>query len=352
MKDLLFKHFVLFKSTDEKPAVRLGQVTQLTSETPQQSDYEVTKQQMLKKIGEIEQQLKSLPSSQDSLIVVGSEDFFDSTLGHACFDMTAAYQVMANELKALSKQYPNVLFCPGSLYISTPIPLTHQSCSYKQEDRSEPNLASTTCYVSNIMPIYYNGELIRIIRKGEQLQERIIRAKGVELRPIASVDELSTPRTPPPKLIVTSYHEDELDSIIMRLAKADLKELRGVCYLGKTYLPGEIDLIKSTLGTNVDVKELMNHEFEVNGSKCMALICAEFLDPKGTTIKLLDNNKYDYVIHSTNGGNLGNNFEGSFSVYVHSDQGGMSKVSIYDDEGTILPPFTEEQTHGMVVKKF
>lgn len=352
MKDLLFKNFILFKSTDERPAVRLGQLEQLPTSMQPESDYHITKEKMLNKADGIYQLLKSLPDTQASLIVVGSEDFFDSTLGHACFDMRAVYEVMANELKALSESYPNVLFCPGSLYISATIPDTHYQCSYIQHKRSEPTLASTTCYVSNIMPVYHNGELIRIIRKGDYLQEKIARAKGVDLRPIISADELSLPRNPPPKLIVTSYHEDELDSIIMRPAGDEVKELSGVCYLGKTYLPGEIALIKSILGENIDTNALMNHEFEIQGSKCLALICAEFLDKNGTTINLLDNNHYDYVIHSTNGVRLGKQFEGQLNVYVHSDQGGMTEIAIYDENGTYLPSFTEVKSEGMVVKKF
>lgn len=352
MKDLLFKHFLLFKSTDVRPAVRLGQLDQFPTSMTPESDYHTTKQKMLNKVDGIIQIFKSLPDTQASLIVVGSEDFFDSALGHACFDMRAAYEVMTNELKALSELYPNVLFCPGSLYISAPIPDTHYQCSYIQQERSEPTLASTTCYVSNIMPIYHNGELIRIIRKGDYLREKIAHRKDADLRPIESADELSLLRNQQSKLVVTSYNEDELDSIIMRPAGDGVKQLSGVCYLGKTYLPGEIALIKSLLGENIDTNVLMNHEFEIQGSKCLALICAEFLYKNGTTIKLLDNNYYDYVIHSTNGVRLDKRFQGQFNLYVHSDQGGMTEVAIYDENGTFLPSFTEVVSEGLVVKKF
>lgn len=338
---LPFKHFLLFKAReDTHPADQSKLIDS-------HSIYDVTKQRMQSKLDVLATQLDALPDSDSPHMVIGSEDFFDSTLDVACFDMRAAYEVMANELKQLSKKYPNVLFSPGSFYISTPIPDAHHMCSMEQEG-TKRNLKSTTCYVSNIMPIYYNGKLIRIIRKGEKIIEKIPKKKGVDLRPISSADELSDKRSQPVKLSVISYHEDELDSII----KVPTQALSGVCYLGKTYLPGEIELIKKTFGASVDPQALMNHEFELGGNTCLALICGEYIDESSTTRKLLANNQYDYVIHSTNGGNLGNVFEGHYRVYVHADQGQMSKITIDDGGEKTVPVCGEEQHPGIVIKKY
>ena len=49
---------------------------------------------------------------------------------------------------------------------------------------------------------------------------------------------------------------------------------------------------------------------------------------RSTSGKLLQNNHYDYVLHSTIGGDILANMEKNCGVYVHSDFGQLTKLVI------------------------
>jgi len=281
--------------------------------------YEATKAILHTKLNLIREELKHLhANSQQKAIIVGTEDFFDgASWSHSrFFDLKAVYEMLATEFIALSREFPNVIICPGSMYVSTPIPAAHESIKFAQDNISNQSLAKTVCYSTNLMPVLYNGQLLRIIRKGEKV--RLGKAS------LESIEEIGKSGTPPnAKIKVISYHEDNLTDVSMGTKHA-------TCYLGKTLLPGEANLISEFLNLSSH-ETLFNHEAAIDGDKFIFVICGEFrADPGFTSTagEMLEKNFYDYIIHSTVGGDLFDRMIKPESIYIHSDFGGGTKLTI------------------------
>lgn len=288
---------------------------------------EQTRSMMETKLLAIQNLLRQSPA-HEKVIIVGCEDFFESSLGANCFDMDTVYSMFAKEFRELSLQFPNAIICPGSLYISTPIPAKHFGVKYNQED-SNASLDKTLCYTSNIMPVFNNGILLRVIRKGEEIVQQTnvgARKPKIVSEKIADIDDFNPTKSS--KLKVLSYHEDELDSSM----KDELAGKKGTCYLGKTLLPGEKAIIAEYF-PSANLQELFSHDVVIDGESFGFLICGEFNCKDSTSAKMLQD-PHDYIIHSTQGGDIFPSLQ-NCSVYIHSDFGVDSKVL---KEGNILDP--------------
>lgn len=252
-------------------------------------------------------------------IVAGCENFFDSTsfARNACMDMDTAYRFIAKDLTELSSKYPNCIIAPGSIYVSTPIPKASPDIKFSQDGRKQL-LTKTTCYTSNLMPILFGGELLGIVRKGEKIKSGTIKT-GAYLDEIDHISSGDADKIKAMQLSVTSYHEDSLTD----LADATTSS---TCYLGKTLLPGEKELIQKHFKTTPE--KLFKHEYDIAGKRLMALVCGEFRSEDGasSSAKILQENSYDIIIHSTRGGGLPPELRNKGKIYIHADAGNDNQL--------------------------
>ena len=286
-------------------------------------------------------------------IFVGCEDFLrgNNIAANVCMDPETVYQTIATDMRNLSRQHPGVVFCPGTVYVSTDIPLQHGANNLKfDQDGRRARLDSTTCYTTNLMPVLFDGEIVAIIRKGERVGfQKVTSAikKKVALQPLDSIDELPHFINQPGRLLVTSYHEDDLTDL------TDYREKNSTCYLGKTLLPGERHLIEKYIlkGSERSIEDLGRHDPVIAGKRFLFLVCAEFrlTNPDGDNIstvgKLLCDDTvppFDFIIHSSVGGDVPHAMQKNARWYVHADFGGSNKVLATDSDHSLVPVVLED----------
>lgn len=163
-------------------------------------------------------------------VLICPEDFFqggelyDKDSDGTCLDRDITYAFFATQMRVLSKKYFNVLLIPGSAYVSIPVHPIDES-TYKQ---NEYNITKPILYVQNIAPIFWNGNWIRLIKKGEYLVKKA--SKKSPKKSIISAEEHQKTIGKNVKFDV-SYGEDEL---------ADLH----LAFVGLTPLAGEEACLK------------------------------------------------------------------------------------------------------------
>ena len=201
--------------------------------------------------------------------------------------------------------------------------------------KKKHKLSKTTCYVANIMPILHDGKIITIIRKGENVIAKCD-GKNIELNEMSVLDneEITTNIN---RLIVRSYHEDELTSMNFPDRESGIDK-RSVLFVGKTYMPGEREAIRSHIEEAYLADTPLSHLHQIAGKEYCFLICGEFLDGKSTVaaeLAELPNRSLDFIVHCTNGGDLHPTLMPKGKVYIHSDMGSDSKVMVCDEDGRI-----------------
>ena len=230
-------------------------------------------------------------SARDDVIpvVFCNEDFFQGEKISApdevvarigeCLDRDIAYNFMAKELVELSKKYPQVLIIPGSMYVSVHA-LPEDASRYKQDTI---NIMRSNLYVQNIAPIYYDGHMLRIIKKGDFLFDKKTRRK------ITSSEEHYTAIDAEHNFTVPKYREDTLEELNP-----------GLVFLGKTPLPGEEALIdKLGLGH----LHLFSPTFEINKLTFGLEICSDHNEkdlPDDINIHLVSSNGVAWTYNACN----------------------------------------------------
>lgn len=222
-------------------------------------------------------------------VVICGEDFFQGEkLASAeerkrkngqCYDRDVGYQFIANELIELSKMYQTVLIIPGSMYLSVLVETDKIVARYRQD--VSKNIRGTV-YVQNIAPVLFEGQLLRIIKKGGFLQEKFLVSKNkIGMKALDSSAEHEEALSRNNVLEVPWYAEDEL---------CDLNE--GLIFLGETPLPGEEHLINTLCIAHDD---LFSRVFTVRGFDFGMEICADHKR------KLLIDENLDFHIVSSHG---------------------------------------------------
>lgn len=143
-----------------------------------------------------------------------------------CLDRDIIYHFFATQMCQLSKKYPNVLLIPGSAYISI---LAADKATYDQDGAkiTYDAIRKEKLYVQNVVPIFFNGGWIRLIKKGGYLlktPEKILITTAEEHRKHTEIEST---------IKVTGYGEDNLASM-----RNDL------VFLGLTPLPNETALLE------------------------------------------------------------------------------------------------------------
>ncbi|CEK09658.1 hypothetical protein [Legionella hackeliae] len=208
-------------------------------------------------------------------VVIGHEDFFRSgckNVEHGCIPQAEGIDFFVNELGKISAQYPNVLIIPGSIYLSVD-KLNIDKKNYRQN--GSKNYLSDV-YVQNVVPVFYMGNLIRLIKKGDYLQSLFRTGAGFNATLIKSEEEFIQALTSNcERMDVKVYAEDELEDMVPR-----------VVMFGKTPLPGEISVLQKHGLTHED---LFSPIFTVKGVHYGIEICADHQRAKMGSIPQLEN---------------------------------------------------------------
>ncbi|WED43403.1 hypothetical protein [Legionella cardiaca] len=193
-------------------------------------------------------------------IVIGHEDFFESGGKHIqCVSQAQGLNYFVEELAKLSENYPNILLIPGTIYLSVEKEITDRKF-YRQNKSKNYNAG---LYVQNISPVFYQGQLLRLIKKGDYLKSVTKTAKSRLIRKslCLEADFVEALGSNCERLEVASYAEDELEHLVPR-----------VVMFGKTPLPGEGALLRQLDLTD---KALFSPEFTIKGIRFGLEICAD-----------------------------------------------------------------------------
>lgn len=164
-------------------------------------------------------------------IVLCGEDFFqggdiatDKEIVNntgTCIPRDMAFKFFAKELRELSEKYPEVIILPGSAYLSVKS-LDADKAFYDQDNQRN---IKPSIYVQNVMPVFYNGEWVKLIKKGSPLvaNNKKILTESAFLEASSMVQ----------RLVVKDYGEDNLTDIN-----------RNLVVFGDTPLPNEEALLQ------------------------------------------------------------------------------------------------------------
>lgn len=191
---------------------------------------ERTQQQLAKILIKLESLVKSAyDENKDNNIlpiVCCGEDFFQGgELGSEreeelkqgkCMDRDTVFEFFATQMRALSQRYPTVLIMPGSVYVSIDAKEGDQAKFLFNQDNVKKIKGSV--YVQNISPVFFNGEWIRLIKKGDYLK---CQSKSI----LSEEDLLKLPAGS--RVEVPEYHEDTLVDINSNLIVFGETPLRG-----------------------------------------------------------------------------------------------------------------------------
>lgn len=168
----------------------------------------------------------------DFAVVVGHEDFWGGfTSGELCLPQARLFDFFANAMRALSSRYPLVLIIPGSAYAYSDAS-EEDTATYLQDG---VKIAKALYYVQNIIPVFYGGEWLRMIKKGDYLQQQrptFGRKQSVLSIPVVGeIQFICALAEPSTRFLVKEYGEGALDDIL------------GMVFMGYTPLPGERALL-------------------------------------------------------------------------------------------------------------
>lgn len=194
-------------------------------------------------------------------ILIGHEDYFSSdlpTFKQGFITQDRGLHFCLDELAKLSVKHPNLVIMPGSFYLlQNAVP---EDRKFYRQNNSKNYHAEM--YVQNIAPAFYQGELIRLIKKGDYLESMTKSGKAFITQKLTCENEwLSALKSDCERLNVACYAEDELEDALPKMVM-----------LGKTPLPGEEGLLKKL---NLVREDLFDPTFTINGLTFGLEICAD-----------------------------------------------------------------------------
>ncbi|MCF6766871.1 hypothetical protein L3V86_00620 [Thiotrichales bacterium 19S11-10] len=212
---------------------------------------------------------KEVPNDDDLHIVLGPEDFLcgakiatqeEITQQRGkCIPLKDAYRFICHDLLELSKIRKDILFVPGSMYVSEK---QRDVALVTQENIRRGMMQGAKQYMQNIAPVYHGGSLIRLLKKGKQLKMTYIndRNKRVNIY-VDQVSKIESILGNNKHIEVLSYKEDHLtdfDNIVMA---------------GKTSLVSEKSILKQYGYENLEL--LFTPYFNIQGYDVGMEICGD-----------------------------------------------------------------------------
>ena len=148
------------------------------------------------KIGAYAAQMKEAGSQNKQYLIAGHEDILDSIL------TVEEYQLYIDTIQGLSRDFPDIIFAPGSVYVQTKLdsPVTI--------NQDGENIQNVSYLMKNVSPIFQNGQLVNFEVKGEKL----LKKKAGNRKKEIIEDERGIVPGQDLKYICNRYAEDELIS--------------------------------------------------------------------------------------------------------------------------------------------
>ena len=283
---------------------------------------------------------------QEKKLIVGHADF----LGTSAFENnvfaspSAVYQALTDYFIPLSSNNPNVIIAPGSIYMSKDIPEDLRGNGISYEQGGGVNKLDNAINFSTILaPVFYNGKLVTLARKGEYLHYRKgSRGQDETDQDLLQLKDLSYPIDAESSLFVSRQHRYD-DFVPSELAEiGDIRS--GTIFAGKSYLPEEKVLAgwffcpcrDKNGDATVDV--IFNNEFMIDNEKFLLIIEDEFekhhdfmptvrRQALSSEDNLDDANRYDWILHSTAGRGLDAKMRSVGSHYIHADIGNENECA-------------------------
>lgn len=170
-------------------------------------------------------------------LVIGPGDFWKSGCGlltHGCLPQSLALDYFAREMVALSAQYPQIILIPGSIYLSVDKLATDEKSYF----RSNSNNFIPSVYMQNIVPVFYSGKCLRLIKRGGYLLSINKNEQNSAVKELTSESEFLN--------ALSSVHCQYLEVLPCPEDESGALSIPDVAFFGKTPLPGE-NLLLETL---------------------------------------------------------------------------------------------------------
>ncbi|KTD17378.1 hypothetical protein [Legionella jordanis] len=215
----------------------------------------------------MEQAKQCIQHEPDTLaIILGYEDYFQSGAGHlnhGCVPQEIGVRYFVDVFANLTKGYENIVLIPGSIYLSVD-KLEADNKPYRQNGSKNFN---AEVYVQNVVPVFFAGKCIRLLKKGDYLSAHIKNPnhkqhchRKTAISSEADFLHLLTSEECE-RLQVDVYHEDELED-----------KVKNCVMFGKTPLPGERQLLERFDLVDVD---FFSPKFTIKGRSFGLEICAD-----------------------------------------------------------------------------
>ena len=274
-----------------------------------------------------------------SLILCHADFLQTAAFGSDVFSSPeAVYLALNNYFIPLSKDNPDAIIVPGSLHISSSIPEKYQTGNnlYKQGNVIR-NLGSILSFSATIAPVFYDGRLITIARKGEYLRYQFPdqpeeQDEEWKNNPIAFSD---LDQGMPAGTILTLGNYSETDTVPQLTTSA---HRTGTIFSGKTFIPFEKKVLQwlfcpcQERQGRQGVEAIFGNEFMIDDEKFLLIIEDEFEQhdnfKPSVRLQVLSQNEnldeakcYDWILHPSSGAGLDKEIRSVGDNYLHADRG-------------------------------
>lgn len=230
-------------------------------------------------------------------VVVCGEDFFDgaNVATHRevaektgkCMDRNLAFHFFQHQMTELSSRYPNVLIIPGSVYLSVDA-AENDFLTYKQEGEV---IRKAVLYAQNVMPVFYAGNWMRLIKKGDYLTFPAVKSVAKTEQDVVALNEKS--------------RDSKLNAVIPKYAEDSLTDIsKGLVFFGATPLSGEAAMLKEF---KLDLAHFYDPVIHVAGLNVGLEICGDHHSRRLDTFLASHPSRIDvHVVSSCGIGNIYN----------------------------------------------
>jgi hypothetical protein len=264
-------------------------------------------------------------------LLVGHADF----LGTAAFpdnvycSPLAAYQALIDFFIPLSRENPEAIIIPGSVYTSQAIPdaISQKNIKYQQGNILADISQAIRLFTIQV-PVFHGGKLVTIARKGEFLE--LHSNLGGADEAVEILKNLDIEVSGEKKLLVRNYRKD------FEFFSADYTDTQaGILFSGKTFFPGEQAIAEwhfCSGGEDNDkrcIADFFSNQFVIGDEKFLLIVDDEFQkhDAAIPTVRSLafprqdqqDRNQYDWIIHSASGVGIDDALRSASYNYLHVD---------------------------------
>jgi hypothetical protein len=263
-------------------------------------------------------------------LVLGNNDFLGegSFALNACADLKTLYEALVKHVIPLSIARPNTILAPGTIYISQGIPaaIAEKHLHYQLSSRNF-SVEAPIFFTAIIAPVFYNGKIVTIARKGEYLEYETAH----NTTSILNLDDT----LPSGKLLISKNEDAES---FLKSGKCRNSQSRSI-FAGKTLLSGEAALIESILRphmANMANTNIFQNDFLIEDDKFLFIIGNEAKESHNfqptirkellsTNEKSYQGTRYDWILHTSTGEMIDPKLQAVADNYLRVDSNDQSE---------------------------